>query len=129
LPRILIVPRVRQAIFYDGRHAWLTWLNLFLSLPVAAALLGVAVFVVSGVFGKVAVNFAVVLALAAVITLMLLAKVGYVLCAGPLLLAGGLYLSTGIPARVKLAHIVLSLITFVFYIICANSSPGPLMQF
>jgi hypothetical protein len=111
-PLILVLTKSRSTVFYRGRYAWLTSINLLLFGTLATPLLWVGGTQISAVSGK---EGMLVTAVAGAVAMMMFARVGYIACAIVLLLAIGILSAEKIPRTVRIVHCALSLATLSFF--------------
>jgi hypothetical protein len=124
-PLILAFTKSRSTVFYRGRYAWLTSINLLLFGTLATPLLWVGGTQISAVLGK---EGMLVTAVAGAVVMMMFARVGYIACAIVLLLAMGILSADKIPRAVRFVHCALSLATFSFFALCIHLFSGPLIH-
>jgi hypothetical protein len=124
-PLILLFTKSRSTVFYRGRYAWLTSINLLLFGTLATPLLWVGGTQISAVLGK---EGMLVTAVAGAVVMMMFARVGYIACAIVLLLAMGILSAKKIPRTVRIVHCALSLATFGFFSLCIHFFSGPLIH-
>jgi hypothetical protein len=124
-PLILVLTKSRSTVFYRGRYAWLTSINLLLFGTLARPLLWVGGTQISAVSGK---EGMLVTAVAGAVAMMMFARVGYIACAIVLLLAIGILSAEKIPRTVRIVHCALSLATLSFFALCIHFFSGPLIH-
>jgi hypothetical protein len=108
-----------SAVFYGGPNAWLTWMNLALFAPFVPAFLAV---------GEILLSLAIPMAqkvaglfsgggMLTLLMLILFSKVGYAACAIVLLFMVSILFAKRIPRRVKIAHLVLGLLSLSYFVV------------